>query len=43
MGAKNLPLGTYYYKLKGKKKYVEFQIKEKDEIVKFNIVGEKNE
>lgn len=43
MGAKNLPFGTYYYKLKGKKKYVEFQIKEKDEIVKFNIVGEKNE
>lgn len=43
MGAKNLPFGTYYYKLEGKKKYVEFQIKEKDEIVKFNIVGEKNE
>ena len=39
MGAKNLPLGTYYYKLKGKKKYVEFQIKEKDETIVFNIEG----
>ncbi len=42
-GVKFVPFGTYYYKLEGKKKYVEFQIKEKDEIVKFNIVGEKNE
>ena len=39
MGAKNLPLGTYYYKLEDKKNYVEFQIKEKDEIVIFNIIG----
>ena len=39
MGAKNLPLETYYYKLEDKKKYVEFQIKEKDETVIFKIVG----
>lgn len=43
MGARNLRIGTYYYKLEGKKKYVEFQIKEKDEIVIFNIIGETNE